>query len=699
MSTNSQKILPLLSMNLPNCAYESTRNKKIAQIVLLLFGYFLIILQAGCGTSSSYQRPIITANVVEVPTFGPHDSQTLVDFLKQERTLYRTLYSELGTLDLSNTEQFSVIGEYCYYSQTQAGLRFPLVFQARLDSQRCLKDTSTVFLDLNNFKFKDSSLEGIRINSDGTKVALLISESLDKLPALYIFDRATKKLTTLSTAVHDAIWCSKEIVFSRINDQLRPYEIAKGRENSKIISTVYREQNPIHHLTLSKSKDENFIFITSDAVDSNEVFILPCKSPSDLIRFKHREFGVKLSLDHVDGEFFISESSPSKEEKLFHTPTASIDPSSWSEIALQGILVNWEAYIDYLITVVKNDKGLTIKVIDRRNYAERELVLHDNAVNIRPVDNYNDHSTKYNFCVTRLRSPSECFELDLATLRLTKTSEELVRGPSSFRSIKLEDMLDYVKTNDDQSVPITLLFTRNSLPGPMILHVYGSYGTQLDQSFRTERLPLLKRGVNFAFCHVRGSGGFGSRWVEAGRRGGKILAIEDLLACANYLISNKASTKGKILLEAKSAGALVAAQALNLAPELFAGIILDQPFLEPIRRLSNDSLPLTERDKDEWGDPNNSSELNILTKISPLLNIKQTIYPPALVTVSEWDREVGVQDGIEWAQKVAGASPNHVLLRYLTDGNHSGPATKHRVLEELSLKYSFALSSLKNTPK
>ena len=57
---------------------------------------------------------------------------------------------------------------------------------------------------------------------------------------------------------------------------------------------------------------------------------------------------------------------------------------------------------------------------------------------------------------------------------------------------------------------------------PLLLTAYGAYGECLDEDFRLERLPLLRRGWALAFAHVRGGGEQGRRCVSccSGSAGG-----------------------------------------------------------------------------------------------------------------------------------------------------------------------------------
>lgn len=55
-------------------------------------------------------------------------------------------------------------------------------------------------------------------------------------------------------------------------------------------------------------------------------------------------------------------------------------------------------------------------------------------------------------------------------------------------------------------VPITLLHRRpltDLRSVPMLVHVYGAYGLELNMTFSPDKRLLLERGWVLAYCHVR----------------------------------------------------------------------------------------------------------------------------------------------------------------------------------------------------
>lgn len=60
----------------------------------------------------------------------------------------------------------------------------------------------------------------------------------------------------------------------------------------------------------------------------------------------------------------------------------------------------------------------------------------------------------------------------------------------------------------------------------------------------------------------------------------------------------------------------------NMAPDLFAGILAQVPFVDPLTTILDPSLPLTVTEWDEWGNPLNDSDVYAYVKsYSPYENV------------------------------------------------------------------------------
>src|SRR3712207_2122923 len=122
-------------------------------------------------------------------------------------------------------------------------------------------------------------------------------------------------------------------------------------------------------------------------------------------------------------------------------------------------------------------------------------------------------------------------------------------------------------------------------------------------SFRTNILSLVDRGFVYAIAHVRGGTEKGWRWYTLGKREKKINTFTDFIACGEALIAAGYTRRGRIVAHGGSAGGMLMGAVANLAPDLFAGILAEVPFVDVLNTMLDGDLPLTPPEWPEWGNP------------------------------------------------------------------------------------------------
>ena len=138
---------------------------------------------------------------------------------------------------------------------------------------------------------------------------------------------------------------------------------------------------------------------------------------------------------------------------------------------------------------------------------------------------------------------------------------------------------------------------------PLLLYGYGAYGSHVPASFSAARLSLVDRGFVYAIAHVRGGTDKGWHWYTDGKLTKKQNTFTDFISAARHLIAAGYTRAGRIVAQGGSAGGMLMGAAVNLAPELFAGIIADVPFVDVLNTMLDASLPLTPPEWLEWGNP------------------------------------------------------------------------------------------------
>jgi oligopeptidase B len=257
-------------------------------------------------------------------------------------------------------------------------------------------------------------------------------------------------------------------------------------------------------------------------------------------------------------------------------------------------------------------------------------------------------------------------------------------------------------------VPISLVHKRGlALPAPCLLYGYGAYEHSIDPSFSPHRLSLLDRGMVYAVAHVRGGGEMGRAWYENGRMEKKANTFSDFIACATHLVAEGIARPDALAGRGGSAGGLLIGAVANEAPELFAALVAQVPFVDVLTTMLDADLPLTVGEWEEWGNPlADEAAYERMFSYSPYDNVtgrnpdgSARTYPSLLVTGGLNDPRVSYWEPAKWVAKIRARSPStRVLLRTEMGAGHGGPSGRYDAWKEEALVYAFLLDALGMLP-
>ena len=251
---------------------------------------------------------------------------------------------------------------------------------------------------------------------------------------------------------------------------------------------------------------------------------------------------------------------------------------------------------------------------------------------------------------------------------------------------------------DKTEVPVSIVYKKgiDLKNSPMLIYGYGSYGINMDSGFRSSIVPLLDRGFIFAISQIRGGADMGRFWYEEGRMMKKNNTFFDFIDSTKFLIENNIGHKNKVFAMGGSAGGLLMGAVINYEPELYKGIVSAVPFVDVLTTMSDESIPLTTFEYDEWGNPNNKDEYLYMKTYSPYDNIDKLNYPAVLVTTSLFDSQVQYFEPAKYVPKLRenSTSGNPVFLNINLVGGHGGKSGRLDSLNETALDYSFILNIL-----
>jgi oligopeptidase B len=294
--------------------------------------------------------------------------------------------------------------------------------------------------------------------------------------------------------------------------------------------------------------------------------------------------------------------------------------------------------------------------------------------------------------------PAETYDYDLATgARTLLKRQEVPSGhdPASYKVRRI-----FATAADGARVPISILHRADlALDGsaPCLLYGYGSYGSAMSASFRTRPLSLVDRGFVYAIAHVRGGTDKGWGWYLDGKRENKRNTFTDFIAAARALTEAGFTQAGRIVAEGGSAGGMLMGAVANMAPELFAGIVAEVPFVDVLNTILDDTLPLTPPEWPEWGDPiRDMKAFETIRSYSPYDNVTAQVYPPILAMAGLTDPRVTYWEPAKWVARLratmTGGGP--ILLHPNMEAGHAGSAGRFDSLKETALAYAFAIHTV-----
>jgi oligopeptidase B len=281
--------------------------------------------------------------------------------------------------------------------------------------------------------------------------------------------------------------------------------------------------------------------------------------------------------------------------------------------------------------------------------------------------------------------------------RVLRKRQEVPSGhePSAYVTRRI-----FATAPDGEEVPISLLHRRGIVldgMAPCLLYGYGSYGSSMPANFRTNPLSLVDRGFVYAIAHVRGGTEKGWGWYTQGKRENKPNTFKDFVACAEALTAAGYTARGRIVAHGGSAGGMLMGAVANMAPDLFAGIVADVPFVDVLNTMLDGDLPLTPPEWPEWGNPGASeADFRTILSYSPYDNVKPQRYPPILALGGLTDPRVTYWEPAKWVARLratmSGGGP--VLLKINMEAGHAGAAGRFDRLEEVGLIYAFAIRAI-----
>jgi dipeptidyl aminopeptidase/acylaminoacyl peptidase len=220
-----------------------------------------------------------------------------------------------------------------------------------------------------------------------------------------------------------------------------------------------------------------------------------------------------------------------------------------------------------------------------------------------------------------------------------------------------------------------------SRPAPWVLSFHGGPEGQERPAFRSDYQALLARGIGVFAPNVRGSAGFGKRFVNLDNGEKRFDAIRDIESSVGYLVGAGLADPGRLGIMGGSYGGYMTMAGIAWYPEMFAaaanlfGVVNFATFFEQTEPW------MAAISKVEYGDP--ATQADLLRQLSPIHRL-DAVVTPTLVLHGANDTNVPV---VEAEQVVARLEARGVPVRYVLfpDEGHGFRKTANRVTSAVAL--------------
>ena len=645
------------------------------------------------------------------------ENKDVIDYLNKENEYYQEMTAHTKQLqddlfkemkarikeDDSSVPYF--YNGYYYITRFETGKDYPIYSRKKgsLDAKE------EIMFDCNEMakNFSYFNLTGISVSEDNKWATFGLDVVSRRQYLIQIKNLETGEILSekIENTTGSAAWASdnKTIFYTKKDPKtLRSDMIYKHKLNtdSKKDELVFHEKDDTFYTTVYKDKSKKYIVIASSSTLTTEFQILNASTPDGSFKtFQKRVRGLEYSISHFANHFYVlTNSDKATNFKLMKTPESSTGIENWTEVIphrddvlLEGI----DIFKNFLV-VEERANGLNkIQIRPWSGETPYYLPFSSETYTAYSTTNPDFDTDILRYAYQSLATPSSVIDFNMVTKEKMVLKEQEVLGGNFDKNNYIEERI-WATAEDGTKIPISMVYRKGMKKNgsnPFLLYAYGSYGSTIDPYFSTTRLSLLDRGFIFAIAHVRGGEYLGREWYENGKLLKKKNTFTDFIDCSKYVIRKEYTSKSHLYAEGGSAGGLLMGAIVNMAPELYNGVIAQVPFVDVVTTMLDDSIPLTTGEYDEWGNPNDKEYYDYMLSYSPYDNVKEQAYPNMYVSTGLHDSQVQYWEPAKWVAKLRAKKTNNNLLFLDTnmEAGHGGASGRFEALKEVAKEFAFLL--------
>lgn len=568
------------------------------------------------------------------------------------------------------------------------------------------------------------SLGGLTVSEDGNLLAYAQDNAGDERFTLRIKNLTTGEL--LPDVIENVFYGlnfspdGTRIFYTVVDDSWRPHQIKAHTLGTKTEEdiVIFQEDDPGMWLGFDLSADRTEMMISignSEYAETHSLNLLDANAIP--VMLLSRDQRILHSMDPITLEgkraYVITHDRDALNNMISLMAADQIgvpyEQQSWATVLEHRDTVKVEgtaATASHLIVAVRKDTTERIQILPlaglgTENQQPAIEPAFDEELYTASLANAELEAPMIRLSYTSDFTPSRVYDYTLADGTLTLRKQTQVNN---------YDSADYLATRewataaDGTKIPLTILRRAgitNESPNPVLVYGYGSYEASMDPGFGIPRLSLLDRGVVFVIAHVRGGGELGRQWYLDGKKLTKKNTFTDFVDSTKYLLESGWADPSRVVAMGGSAGGLLMGAVANLAPQLYAGILAQVPFVDALTSILDPELPLSALEWEEWGNPIEDAEVyKYMKSYTPYENVTALPYPKIAAVTSLNDTRVLYVEPAKWVAKLreetTGSEP--IVMKIEMDGGHGGASGRYEGWKTRAWDYAFALDTLGLNP-
>jgi prolyl oligopeptidase len=554
------------------------------------------------------------------------------------------------------------------------------------------------------------ALSGLEISSDGKYLIYSISRSGSDWAEIYVMDIETGE--TLPDVIKwvkfsGTSWYDNGFFYSAYAAPEAGSELSGSNENHLVkyhkLGTdpsqdpvIYQEPEfPKRLFNAGTTEDKRFLVLSrSQGTSGNALAFKDLNVKNSrfvpVIETFDSDFGV---IDNIGDHLIVLTNYKAPKYRLLKIDTNNPSEENWTELVPEGehVLASATMAGGRIVLNYMKNAYYHLEVYSYEGVFEYEIELPGIGSTGGLSGNKDDMEAFYSF--SSYNTPGEVYRYDFNAKESTLHYRPEVKfNPDDFQV----DQVWYT-SKDGTQVPMFLFYKKGMTmngKNPVLLYGYGGFNISQTPGFSVSRLFFAENGGILAVANLRGGGEFGETWHKAGTKMQKQNVFDDFIAAAEYLISEKYTSSGKLAIQGGSNGGLLVGAVANQRPELFRVAL---PAVGVMDMLRYHKFTIGWAWATDYGTSEESEEMfRYLLNYSPYHAIKEAAYPATLVTTADHDDRVVPAHSFKYIARLqemhTGKLP--VMIRIETKAGHGAGKPTAKVIEEQTDIWAFTMYHL-----